>query len=159
MSHDTPVEYICQGEYNGRMKDRRLATLDTVLKALADPTRLRIIGLLAGGEVCVCHIHESLGIPQPKTSRHLAYLRRAGVVEGRKDGLWVHYRLADLDPVVKAVVNAAAHALGHFDTADRDRKRLAARVPAAAARPLRVLQSCCTPTEHTDCGEPTGPRA
>jgi ArsR family transcriptional regulator, arsenate/arsenite/antimonite-responsive transcriptional repressor len=140
------LDYICQGEYNGRMKDRRLATLDTVLKALADPTRLRIIGLLAAGEICVCHIHESLGVPQPKTSRHLAYLRRAGVVVGRKDGLWVHYRLAEMEPVVKAVVDAAAHALGHLETAERDRKRLAARISLPSSRLLPVVQSCCTPT-------------
>jgi ArsR family transcriptional regulator len=140
------ADYICQYIYNGAMTDRRLATLDTVLKALADPTRLRIIGLLAAGEICVCHIHESLGIPQPKTSRHLAYLRRAGIVEGRKDGLWVHYRLADMEPVVKAVVDAAAHALSHLDTAERDRKRLAARVALSAPRPLPIVQSCCTPS-------------
>lgn len=137
------LEYICQDEYNGRMKDRRLATLDTVLKALADPTRLRIVGLLAAGEVCVCHIHESLGIPQPKTSRHLAYLRRAGVVAGRKDGLWVHYRLAEMEPVVKAVVDAAAHALSHLDTSARDRKRLAARIPLPDARARPAVHSCC----------------
>ena len=141
----TELKYICQGEYNSGMKDRRLATLDTVLKALADPTRLRIIGLLAAGEVCVCDIHESLGIPQPKTSRHLAYLRRAGVVQGRKDGLWVHYRLADVEPVVKAVVDAASHALSHLETSERDRQRLAARIPLPSPRRLPVVQSCCRP--------------
>jgi ArsR family transcriptional regulator len=140
------VDYICQGKYNGAMKDRRLATLDTVLKALADPTRLRIVGLLAAGEICVCHLQESLGIAQPKTSRHLAYLRRAGVVEGRKNGLWVYYRLAEMEPVIKAVVDAAAHALSHLETAEHDRKRLAARVALSAPRLLPVVQSCCTPS-------------
>ena len=53
--------------------------------------------LLLAGEVCVCNIHDSLGLPQPKVSRHLAYLRRAGLVAARKDGLWVHYRLARLE--------------------------------------------------------------
>jgi ArsR family transcriptional regulator len=69
---------------------------DTVslLKALADPVRLRLINLLAAGEVCVCHLHEALALPQPTVSRHLAYLRRRGVAVGRRDGLWVHYRLA-----------------------------------------------------------------
>ena len=66
-----------------------------LLKAFADPVRLRLLNLLAGREVCVCHLHEALGLPQPTVSRHLAYLRKAGLVVGRKDGLWVHYRLAE----------------------------------------------------------------
>src|SRR5258708_21386303 len=80
-----------------------LSEMETLFKALADATRLRILGLLLTGEVCVCHIHESLKIPQPKASRHLAYLRRAGLVEARRDGLWMHYRMAALgDPIVAA---------------------------------------------------------
>lgn len=123
------------------MKDGGLKSLETVMKALADPTRLRIVGLLANGEVCVCDLHESLGIPQPKTSRHLAYLRRSGIVEGRKDGLWVHYQLASLpDPVVQTVLSAVAHAVGHLTVASRDRKRLAARIPLAEAPALRHAQ-------------------
>jgi ArsR family transcriptional regulator len=66
-----------------------------LLKALADPVRLRILHLLLeAGEVCVCHLHEALNLPQPTVSRHLAYLRRNGLVYGRKEGLWVHYRVA-----------------------------------------------------------------
>ena len=99
--------------------------MDVALRALADPTRLRILGLLAGGEVCVCHIHDTLGIPQPKASRHLAYLRRSGIVDTRRDGLWVHYRLAPIDdPVVRTLVDAVMHCLGHVETIGRDRKRL-----------------------------------
>lgn len=67
-----------------------------LLKACADQTRLRLLNLLAQeGEVCVCHLVDVLGTNQPKVSRHLAYLKRAGLVSDRKDGLWVHYRLAD----------------------------------------------------------------
>jgi ArsR family transcriptional regulator len=66
----------------------------SLLKAFADPVRLRLLSLLATGEVCVCHLHGALGLPQPTVSRHLAYLRKRGLVVGRKDGLWVHYRLA-----------------------------------------------------------------
>src|SRR5438876_4952983 len=113
--------------------DSRLQKLERVLRALADPTRLRIVGLLAGGEICVCHIHESLRIPQPKASRHLAYLRRAGLVATRRDGLWVHYRLAEpTDPAARTVLNAAVHTLGHVPTARHDEvrlKRKAAREP------------------------------
>jgi ArsR family transcriptional regulator len=129
------------------MNDRGLRSLETVMRALADPTRLRIIGLLAHGEVCVCDIHETLGIPQPKTSRHLAYLRRAGLVSARKAGLWVHYRLADLpDPGVATVLAAVAHAVGHLNVADRDRRKLAARIPLGAEGPARV-QACCGGTK------------
>src|SRR4051794_37510699 len=66
-----------------------------LLRAFADPVRLRVLNLLVDREVCVCHIHEALDLPQPTVSRHLAYLRKAGVVVGRKEGLWVHYRLAE----------------------------------------------------------------
>ena len=73
--------------------DARLHTMERLFQALGDTTRLRILGLLLTGEVCVCHIHESLKVSQPKASRHLAYLRRAGLVETRKEGLWVYYRI------------------------------------------------------------------
>lgn len=65
------------------------------LKAFADPVRLRILNLLSDHrEICVCHLHDALDLPQPTVSRHLAYLRKAGVVAGRKEGLWVRYGLA-----------------------------------------------------------------
>src|SRR3990172_3127454 len=83
--------YICQEAYTMAMKDARLTTLEEAFKAFADPTRLRILGLLAGGEICVCNIHECLGIPQPTASRPPAYLRRNRLVVTRKEGLWVHY--------------------------------------------------------------------
>jgi ArsR family transcriptional regulator len=109
--------------------DKRLDDLEGIFKALADRTRLRILGLLSAGEICVCDIHGSLGLPQPTVSRHLAYLRKSGLVAGRKDGLWVHYRLAALpDPVLQAVLDAVGHALGHLDARHRDRRRLARRV-------------------------------
>ncbi len=127
--------------------DKRLATLETLFKALADRTRLRILGLLLDAEVCVCHIHESLDVPQPKTSRHLAYLRRAGLVVARRDGLWVHYRLAVVnDPILRAVVDAACHAVGHLDTWTRDRRRLAVRMEVSERPGLPVVTiPCCTP--------------
>jgi ArsR family transcriptional regulator len=128
------------------MKDTRLAALETCFKALADGTRLRILGLLLTGEVCVCHIHESLRIPQPKASRHLAYLRKAGLVEARRDGLWMHYRLADLpDPVLQALSDTLRHALTHLDAVHRDADRLQKKtgccLPASAGAPW----PCCAP--------------
>jgi ArsR family transcriptional regulator len=128
------------------MTDPRLDSLESVFKALADRTRLRIISLLLSGEICVCNIHESLGLPQPTVSRHLAYLRNAGLVAARKEGLWVHYRLADMpDPVVKTLLEAVAHALGHLESGKRDHKRLAAHVDVPPPRwvPLRRA-ACCT---------------
>ncbi len=77
----------------------RAATLEVrplsqLFKALSDETRLRIVALLAHGELCVCHIESGLDLPQPTVSRHLAILRAAGVVEGRRDGTWMYYGLA-----------------------------------------------------------------
>src|SRR5262245_20553430 len=104
---------------------KHLGELEGLFKALSDATRLRILGLLLSGEVCVCHIHESLRIPQSKASRHLAYLRKAGLVETRREGLWIHYRIADLtDPVLKTIGETVRHALTHMDVVRRDADRL-----------------------------------
>ncbi len=106
-------------------RDTQLAELNSALRALADPTRLRILALLFGGEVCVCHIHEALDVPQPTASRHLAYLRRAGLVDTRKEGPWVHYSLATMqDTLLRTVVETVTHCAGHVETVARDRKRL-----------------------------------
>ena len=67
--------------------------MELLFKALADQTRLRLIHLLGNEEVCVCDCVEVLKANQPKISRHLAYLRRAGLVAVRRDGKWSHYRL------------------------------------------------------------------
>lgn len=61
--------------------------------ALADPIRLRLLNLMDGKEVCVCYFVEILGLSQPKISRHLAYLRRAGIVAARREGKWMHYKI------------------------------------------------------------------
>jgi ArsR family transcriptional regulator len=65
-----------------------------MFRAFSDRTRLRLLHLLHDGELCVCDLVETLQVPQPKVSRHLAYLRRAGLVVTRKEGLWMHYSLA-----------------------------------------------------------------
>lgn len=115
------------------------------LYALGDVTRLRILALLLAGEVCVCHIHESLKLSQPKVSRHLAYLRRAGLVDTRRDGLWVYYRLAETaDPILSTIRQAVTHVLGHLETVQRDARRLEKAtgccLPASHAKPLLA---CC----------------
>ncbi len=131
-----------------RRRDAQLVTMQRVLRALADPTRLRILGLLVGGEVCVCHIHDALRIPQPTASRHLAYLRRTGLVEARKDGLWVHYRLTHVaDGVVRTLVNAAVHCAGHVATVTEDRRRLA-RATGCLVVPSKPDVACCAVERH-----------
>jgi ArsR family transcriptional regulator len=70
-------------------------SIELLFKALADRTRLRLINLMGDTEVCVCFFVEVLKTNQPKISRHLAYLRRAGVVSARRDGKWIHYRIVE----------------------------------------------------------------
>jgi ArsR family transcriptional regulator len=104
---------------------RDLEALTTVFAALADPTRLRILALLGDGEICVCHLHASLDVPQPTASRHLAYLRKSGLVEARRQGVWMHYQLAKIDnPVIASVVQAALHSLTHTAIRHKDERRL-----------------------------------
>jgi ArsR family transcriptional regulator len=121
--------------------------MESLFKALADATRLRILGLLLAGEVCVCDIHESLKIPQSKASRHLAYLRRSGLVETRREGLWIHYRLATFDdPVLGTIGYAVRHALTHVDAVRRDGERLQKRTGCCVPAPGEVGGvSCCAP--------------
>lgn len=113
-------------------KVRDLEALTKVYAALADPTRLRILSLLGDTEICVCDIHASLDVPQPTASRHLAYLRKSGLVEARRDGIWMHYKMAALDnPVVAAVVKAALHALTHAEISAKDERRLQVALKAS----------------------------
>jgi ArsR family transcriptional regulator, arsenate/arsenite/antimonite-responsive transcriptional repressor len=76
------------------MKSKSSSTVDLIFRGFSDRTRLRILNMLRGGELCVCNIVEVLGVPQPKVSRHLAYLRKAGLVTVRKEGQWCYYTLA-----------------------------------------------------------------
>ena len=118
--------------------------LEEVFKALADRTRLRILALLGNNEVCVCHIHDSLGLPQPTVSRHLAYLRRSGLVAARRDGVWMHYQVSRaLDPIVQTVVMAAVEALGQLPATAQDRKQF--------QRSFGQLYVVNTPTGGTCC--------
>jgi ArsR family transcriptional regulator len=78
--------------------------LAPLFAALADRTRLRLLNLIAGREVCVCYLVEVLRLGQPKISRHLAYLRNAGVVAARREGKWMHYRLERPDDPARCTV-------------------------------------------------------
>jgi ArsR family transcriptional regulator len=101
-----------------------------MFKAFADPVRLRLLNLLAEDrEVCVCHLHEALDLRQPTVSRHLAYLRRSGLVVGRKEGLWVHYRLAKPGSSLHRVLIASLEScLSDRQVFHEDRRRLARAV-------------------------------
>jgi ArsR family transcriptional regulator len=81
--------------------------LACLFAALADRTRLRLLNLMNGREVCVCHFVEILRQSQPKISRHLAYLRKAGVVSARREGKWMHYRIErPIDAGAAGILNA-----------------------------------------------------
>jgi ArsR family transcriptional regulator, arsenate/arsenite/antimonite-responsive transcriptional repressor len=87
------------------MDTRKTGRLETLFRALADPVRLRILNLVNGREICVCYFVEIFGLVQPTVSRHLAYLRNAGIVAARRQGKWMHYRLRDQDdPAVRAIL-------------------------------------------------------
>lgn len=138
------LEYICQDVYMAAAKDARLNTMEEAFKAFADRTRLRILGLLAGGEICVCNIHECLSIPQPTASRHLAYLRNKGLVVTRKEGLWVHYQLAPLDDaVMRVLMSAVTHCLCHCDSIAKDQARLETQTGCCAPTMARSNLECC----------------
>jgi ArsR family transcriptional regulator len=126
------------------MSTLELPALEQLFRALSDDTRLRILGLLAAGEICVCHIHGALDLPQPTVSRHLAYLRKSGLAAARRDGLWMHYRLQiPADPGSAKVLRAALEAIGNVSSVGTDRKKLSGLVSI----PMKVLTAaasdCC----------------
>lgn len=107
-------------------------SLEELFKALADPTRRRLLNLIGEQEVCVCYFVEGLDAPQPTISRHLAYLRNVGLVEARRDGKWMHYRI--IMPQSRAaaeVLKASLKAMRSDPKYQRDRTRL--------------MKACCGP--------------
>lgn len=102
-----------------------LSTTADVFRAFADPTRLRILNLLIEGEVCVCDLCSVLDAIQPKVSRHLAYLRRAGLVDVRQEGKWKHYRIKrDARGVERTLINCLKSSLRDIDVVQEDLDRL-----------------------------------
>ena len=137
MCYDSPVMARKQKPF-----DREL-----FFRALADPTRLRIINLLGDQEVCVCFFVEILKTNQPKISRHLAYLRRADIVAARREGIWMHYRISKpKDENAAKVLVDVREWLASDTTMQQDRKRLdkiccAPQLPVqlqGSPKPLRV---------------------
>lgn len=100
--------------------------------ALSDRTRLRLLNLMRDREVCVCYFVDILGQSQPKISRHLAYLRRAGIVSARREGKWMHYRIArPADDAANAVLEATLHSF------ESDKQMRADRT--------KFTKACCAP--------------
>ena len=120
-------------------KTNKEAQVELLFKALADRTRLRLLNLMAGaGELCVCFFVEVLGTNQPKISRHLAYLRRAGVVAARREGKWMHYRVVTpADPHAARVFGEVRAWLREEREMQHDRARLA-RICCAPQVPVRL---------------------
>jgi len=106
--------------------------IELLFKALADRTRLRLISLIGDSEVCVCFFVAILKVSQPKISRHLAYLRRAGIVAARREGKWMHYRLAEPpDEHAARIFREVRASLAEHPEFQRDREKL--------------MQVCCAP--------------
>ena len=100
----------------------KLKDSEIVFTALADQTRFRILNLLSEGELCVCDVMSVLKEPQSKVSRHLAYLRRAGLVEARKEGLWMYYQLTKQNTqIFQAIFKALRYAHSDFEELKKDR--------------------------------------
>lgn len=99
--------------------------MESLFRALADRTRLRVLNLLGDDEVCVCFLVEILQTNQPNISRHLAYLRRAGIVGARREGKWIHYRIVEPPDAYGATVLSDVRAwLAQDKEMQRDRSRL-----------------------------------
>ena len=109
------------------MSTQKAFDLELFFAALADNTRLRLINLMRDGEVCVCFFAGTLGTNNPKISRHLAYLKRAGLVSGRRDGKWMHYSLTPpADEDTAAIFEATLQMLRNDKQMTADRKQFAA---------------------------------
>ena len=109
-----------------------------MFRAFSDRTRLRLLNMLRSGETCVCDLVGVLDVPQPKVSRHLAYLRRTGLVVARKEGLWMHYRLAlAATEFHKSLLNCLSCCFGAVPELAEDAAALAKRKAA------KCLAACC----------------
>ena len=107
------------------MNEDFLLQMETFFLALADKTRLRLLNLMRDEEICVCFFTEVLGESQPKISRHLAYLRNAGLVEARRDGKWMHYRIIEPEnEVARRVLQETLEGLKNRDDMREDYEKL-----------------------------------
>jgi ArsR family transcriptional regulator, arsenate/arsenite/antimonite-responsive transcriptional repressor len=114
---------------------RKEFDFERLFQALGDKTRLRLLNLMGDQEICVCYFVEILGQPQPKISRHLAYLRSAGIVDARREGKWMHYKIVvPTHPGAAQVLQQTLAALGQEKVMQADRARL--------------TKACCSPEKY-----------
>lgn len=112
--------------------------LDALFRGFSDPSRIRILNVLAAGELCVCDIVELLGFPQPTVSRHLAYLRRSGLVEARPELRFTYYKLADPDGVIHGdLIDCVRKRFTGVSGLEAERKEAERRVIQRKAIPCR----------------------
>ena len=117
------------------MVQTRAIPVNRIFRAFSDATRLRILSVLKQGEQCVGDLVSILGVPQPKVSRHLAYLRKAGLVGTRDQGLWTFYRLAPpTSPFHRKLLECLSACFGDVPKVARD---------AEKARALKKSGGCC----------------
>lgn len=109
--------------------------IERFFQALGDNTRLRLLNLMGDQEICVCYFVEIIGAPQPKISRHLAYLRTAGIVEARREGKWMHYRIV-MPPHI-----GATQILKQTLASLKDDK-------AMQTDTARLTKACCSPSKY-----------
>jgi ArsR family transcriptional regulator, arsenate/arsenite/antimonite-responsive transcriptional repressor len=132
---------MCQDIYAkmpGAMSKKANFDKELFFRALADRTRLRLLNLMRGDEVCVCFFVEILKTNQPKISRHLAYLRRAGIVGARREGQWMHYRIAEpADPDAARLLKDVMTWLANDQEMQRDRDRLV-KICCAPQLPVNI---------------------
>jgi ArsR family transcriptional regulator len=117
------------------MAAKKAYDIERFFQALGDNTRLRLLNLMDDQEICVCYFVEILGGPQPKISRHLAYLRSAGIVEARRESKWMHYRIV-MPPHI-----GASQVLRHTLAWLKDEKTM-------QADKARLTKACCAPSKY-----------
>jgi ArsR family transcriptional regulator len=117
------------------MATRQAFNVERFFQALGDNTRLRLLNLMGEQEICVCYFVEILGGPQPKISRHLAYLRSAGIISARREGRWMHYRI-----VMPPHIGASQILRQTLDWLKEDKKMLADRA--------KLTKVCCSPAKY-----------
>ena len=134
------------------MKKEKIFSIEHFFAALADQTRLRLLNLMGEQEICVCYFVEILGQSQPKISRHLAYLRKAGIVAARREGKWMHYRI--VTPPHPGAAKVLRETLAWLRE-EREMKADRARLSKACCSPQRfvTLQGAPLPGAVNASGE------
>ena len=128
-----------------------VADLSSLFKALSDETRLRILKLLEGGELCVCHVVAAFNMSQSKVSFHLGVLKAAGLLKDRKEGKWMHYRIDDSDMFRRFLILSVIDKIPD-ETLREDKERLAAFAGNCAVRITTAAGGKCYSSKVSTIG-------